>query len=440
MSHKSKLYPNEMLYVLKMHERMGIIDCFLIHAHIEEYCESTRRVPTDPEIADIQSFFLHVYVRYACANIPEKDQMNISTDESMRVIDNSGYYDICDTDGFLPDEFHHIQYDQSTKNKCLNSMEKKVYGMLFGKITGKVCVSLSGGVDSMVLVYILKQLEQKLGIDVSAFHISYNNRVESQYEKYLIWNYCKKLNVLLYNYDVKFVKRGNIKRDLYEKTTRDMRFKCYRKIATPIVLGHIREDGIENILTNLSTNQHMFNLVKMHVIDIVDDVKILRPFIQSEKDDIFGYAYKNNIPYLNNTTPSWSNRGRFRRSFMPAYMSQYGENSLQNLETFAHALENYGEIITNSIIIPNVGKLLNGDSVILAPELCNNIHILREIFKRICYAKQYRCPSVKNIRDFIQTSQKKSKFIYQLGNDLKLKMCNKTLSICGIINHGSLGV
>ena len=49
--------------------------------------------------------------------------------------------------------------------------------------TAKVAVSLSGGVDSMVLVTVLKSLEQEFKFEVIALHINYGNRLVADIEE-----------------------------------------------------------------------------------------------------------------------------------------------------------------------------------------------------------------------------------------------------------------
>ena len=50
---------------------------------------------------------------------------------------------------------------------------------------------------------------------------------------------------------------------------------------------------------------------------------ILRPFVRVNKKCIFEFAQKANVPYLKNTTPEWSNRGKLRNEFIPAVNKQF---------------------------------------------------------------------------------------------------------------------
>ena len=74
-------------------------------------------------------------------------------------------------------------------------------------------VSLSGGVDSMVIASILHMLK----FEVICVHINYNNRPESLAEAKFLQQWCahNKIRFVLKNID--FAKRGEINRNFYEK-------------------------------------------------------------------------------------------------------------------------------------------------------------------------------------------------------------------------------
>lgn len=186
----------------------------------------------------------------------------------------------------------------------------------------KLTVSLSGGVDSMLLTALLKQLN----IDMVAVHIVYGNREESREERKFIQTYCNKLGVPLYLYTVEHLKRTTSERAFYETMTRDLRFMAYKALNRPVLLGHIQEDVIENIWTNFAKGNHLDDLAKLTYESVESDVTILRPWLNSNKDLIHNMAETLKIPHLKNTTPDWSNRGKFRAHFYKATHDQYNES------------------------------------------------------------------------------------------------------------------
>lgn len=183
----------------------------------------------------------------------------------------------------------------------------------------RIGVSISGGVDSMVLSAITKEVANQIGIQVILIHISYNNRVECKEEIELLQYWATLLDLPLYVISIDEIKRNRSSnwRSLYEEITRKIRFSFYKKFNCPILLGHNKDDMIENIFTNLANKTHFKNLFGMTTISQEECVSIIRPFLEIEKIQIRKYADLMKIPHLYDSTPKWCNRGRIRDNLVP---------------------------------------------------------------------------------------------------------------------------
>ncbi len=408
--------PNELLFVLMVYKHLSLDFLPIVHLIINNYCIYNDTTLTSPAFTNLYKFYIDFCKKYVLHLIPSQDSM-LSLHSSDKNIHS--LVRLCKDSGFLPENY--IDYEYKNNNSTiLGVIENTVYEVVKTLDNKNVCVSLSGGPDSMVLLYILKRLEKSLDIKVSAFHLIYNNREESHEEANFVTLFCEKLSVPIYTYSINFIKRGQIHREDYEKITRDIRFTCYRKIGCPIILGHIYDDVVENIITNMSTNKHLFNLKKMNLISNIEGVPIIRPLLKTVKPEILEYAKNNAIPYLKNTTPEWSNRGRFRNKFLPKYLEQYGNEGLHYLVCMSESLEKYGNIIDKMLIKPILDKLLQNTPVEMPSEVIQNEHLLREIFTRYSHTKGFGMPSVRSIQGLVQilTENKNKKF--QLSKDVLL--------------------
>ncbi len=185
-----------------------------------------------------------------------------------------------------------------------------------------IIISLSGGVDSNTCLYLMKKkFPDKI---IKAVHINYNNREETTEEVNFLIFLCNQLNVDLYVRTIEEIKRRpsieNDLRDIYESYTKKVRFNSYKKIGgkSPIViLGHNKDDCFENILTNISYKNKYDNLEGVELISKIDDINFIRPLYQISKEDIYKFAHIHKIPYLKNSTPEWSQRGKIRTSVIP---------------------------------------------------------------------------------------------------------------------------
>ena len=173
-------------------------------------------------------------------------------------------------------------------------------------------LSLSGGVDSMVCSYILA----KQNTEFQAVHINYGNRDTADAEEAFVKDWCAYLGVSLYVRRITEIKREpcmkHNMREIYETYTRRVRLGTYDTVsACTIVLGHNKDDCLENIMTNIAGRTHYENLTGM------SHEKFYRPLLNVSKADIKAFAAHHRIPHLPNSTPPWSQRGQIRASVVP---------------------------------------------------------------------------------------------------------------------------
>jgi tRNA(Ile)-lysidine synthetase-like protein len=197
-----------------------------------------------------------------------------------------------------------------------------------------IIVSLSGGVDSMVALYLCKYIKDTYNPrkikNIIAIHINYNNREHSGDELDFVNYYCNKLGVKLYFRTIKEISRNNCLhnglRDLYEDITKNIRYDMYRlnikndSDRTYILLGHNKDDCFENVITNISNKSNYNNLCGMEVLKEIEGMSFWRPLLNIEKRHILDCANINKIPYLYDSTPAWSVRGKIRDTVRPSLL------------------------------------------------------------------------------------------------------------------------
>ena len=184
-----------------------------------------------------------------------------------------------------------------------------------GSLTKTLVISLSGGVDSMVLCKILVLLakehnekqyrnskarregssninvprnkRQKLNtiapkINVLALHVNYNNRPESAAEATYLQEWCKMHDVDIVVNAYTDIKRGVTPRDVYEKETRRRRYQFYKDVlsnqyhkggvdldvhASGVFFGHHQGDVQENVISNTMKGSSLLDLPGMYVLN-----------------------------------------------------------------------------------------------------------------------------------------------------------------------------
>jgi len=227
-------------------------------------------------------------------------------------------------------------------------------------------LSLSGGVDSSVLLYCIQDYcELNSNKNLFNLHIDYGNRPESRKEREFIIEYCKLLNTNLEIMVMDGPKRGEIKRSDYENMTTKQRYDKYLEIekklnSDGVILGHHTDDKVENIFTNLLKGRNLDDINVMFSKSNIKGVTVLRPLLGLIKKDVFDFAHKFGIPYFKNTTPSWSIRGQTREVVFPKLESMFG-NFQKNLNLLGDNIQDLSDCIIDNVIDPfienNVKKI-----------------------------------------------------------------------------------
>ena len=125
---------------------------------------------------------------------------------------------------------------------------------LFQK-SSDVTVALSGGADSMALLYALLELKEKLGIkNIYAAHFNHGIRGdEALRDQNFVAAQCENLGVKLFlgSADVpSYAKQNNLSLEL---AARELRYQFFETLDTDLLAtAHTASDNAETVLFNLS--------------------------------------------------------------------------------------------------------------------------------------------------------------------------------------------
>lgn len=261
----------------------------------------------------------------------------------------------------------------------------------------KIVVSLSGGVDSMVISWLLVNRYDRS--QIVAVHINYGNRASAdEEEKFVRW-WCGVLGIVCYVRKIHEIQRVMCMkyglRDTYETYTRNVRYSCYKQFGEGclVVLGHNRDDVLENIFCNISQKTKYANLDGMTNYSVQDGILFWRPMLHRSKLDICLFAHEFNIPYLPNSTPTWSKRGQIRSNLVPV-LNKWDPEFCESLHSLSETMRDL-----YSMNIEYVEAFLQSGKDMCFPfENLNKTAIFwREVFSRLGIMV-----SDKSLRNFLE--------------------------------------
>ena len=301
-------------------------------------------------------------------------------------------------------------YDRTNNYNIMNIDNEKIIDT-FEKfiptiLSNSFCISISGGVDSMVATWIMsKFIKSKY---ITAVHINYGNRPSSDDEMNLCIRWCNMLEIPIYTRKINEIKRSRDKdREMYEEVTRLIRFGMYKLINQPIILGHNKDDKVENIFSNIIKEKKLDNLFGMEYISREDEVNILRPMLDISKNEIYKFAQKYKIPYVYDSTPSWSERGMKRDKLIP-FLNNFDPRIINGLIEMSQHITSmnrvYQDKISEMVIFSYDKDRLYKDK---GQQICNikkqimeyDIYVWFDIFSYICKCLHLPYISKKSIEN-----------------------------------------
>ncbi len=277
----------------------------------------------------------------------------------------------------------------------------------------KILISISGGVDSMVCSYLayIWNITKSNKYTIDFITINYENRIEQNNEVYMVNKWCKLLGFRHFVRHIYEIKRSrDYDRDIYESITRDIRFQMYKNIDGIVLLGHNKDDSLENVFSNIKKKRSYRNLYGMNPRSEEKDVQIVRPLLQIWKKDIIQFAKDYHIPYVYDSTPAWSERGKMRDILIPQIIefdSDIIEGMFSMVDNFKEIYEIYEKMTPTITFEENKCYYLN-----------QNIYFY-EYLKKIIY----------QIMAYYSLKPIKNKSILNMSEELKRNNTNRiTLS------------
>jgi tRNA(Ile)-lysidine synthetase-like protein len=274
--------------------------------------------------------------------------------------------------------------------------------------TNEIIISVSGGVDSMVCLYLTACIFNHTTIKIKALSINYANRPEQQLEIDMVNRMCSMWNIPHYVRTINEIKRKrDTDREFYEQITRDIRFDSYINIRqnnwVPVILGHNLDDCLENVFSNIKKQKNYNNLFGMEDVTKERDVIIVRPLLKVSKSDIIAFANKENIPYTYDSTPDWSERGKLRDQLIPA-IKEFDSSLITGIVNMVNEYKSIYNVYKYSIPKIYYYEGFNECSV----PVSNKVYILdywKKIFTQIALHYEIDFAKNKSINHFISQIQ-----------------------------------
>lgn len=201
----------------------------------------------------------------------------------------------------------------------------------------QVILGLSGGADSVCLLFVLLKLQKEIPFTLAAVHINHQLRGEEALrDQQYVENLCKKLAIPLKIESVEVLKVAKLEKLGIEEAGRKVRYQVFESYAreigaNKIALAHHQNDQAETMLYHLARGTDLAGLAPMRP----KRGRYIRPLLCMSRKEIEHYLEKNNIEYV---TDSSNLEDHYMRNRVRHHVVEYMEEQI-NEQAVAHMCE-----------------------------------------------------------------------------------------------------
>ena len=177
------------------------------------------------------------------------------------------------------------QYRTKLNNQRINRIFKK-FEKTF-KIDRNFIVAVSGGADSLALAFLTKLFSFKNNLNPKYFIVDHKLRKESTQEAFKVKKVLKSLNINSQILTVKGKKPQNKIQSYARKKRYALLFsKCKKLKINNLVLGHHKNDLIENFFLRMVRGSGLKGLVSLGELTNINNINLVRPLVNFDKKDL----------------------------------------------------------------------------------------------------------------------------------------------------------
>ncbi len=259
----------------------------------------------------------------------------------------------------------------------------------------QVVVGVSGGPDSMALLYILLNIKKEILFDIYVAHVNHGIRGKAADEdEQFVKNICQELKLPFYSKRVNMNKYAEEHNMTAEEAGRKLRYGFFREILkgqdkVKIAVAHNKNDQAETLIMRFMRGTGIHGLKGM----AYKRENVIRPLLDISREEIENYIEKNEIETRldkTNLEPVY-NRNKIRLELIPYIEENFNPNIVETLSRTSKLISIDNEFLEQYSLETYIKLVKKSDktSIILDREDFNSLHkcikqrVIRYAIKKI---------------------------------------------------------
>lgn len=214
-----------------------------------------------------------------------------------------------------------------------------------------VICAVSGGADSVALLFGMYLLREKLGISLSAAHFNHHLRgEESNRDENFVRAFCDRYDIPLEVGSAQVVpgKKG------LEAAAREARYGFFATLDGKIATAHTADDNAETVLMHLVRGTGLRGLGGISPVN----GNIIRPMLTVTRQEVLAFLEEYCLSYVEDSSNTGDDflRNRLRHNVMPL-LKEENPRLAENLSEMAMELRRDAELLESTEALPMVPQL-----------------------------------------------------------------------------------
>ena len=214
---------------------------------------------------------------------------------------------------------------------------------------GKYLVALSGGADSVTLLWVLHELRYQ----IEACHCNFQLRgAESDRDEQFCVQLCEQLGIPLHRIHFDTRLYAEVHKESIELAARNLRYRYFTQLkedveADGICVAHHQDDTVETVLINLIRGAGIQGLTGISA----KNGDILRPLLCVDRKEILAYIEEKGQDYVTDSTNLVDDvvRNKIRLNIIPL-LTEINPAASKNIAQAAHHLEEANKMLSSIAI------------------------------------------------------------------------------------------
>lgn len=188
-----------------------------------------------------------------------------------------------------------------------------------------IILAISGGVDSMVMFDLVKQIHPKMHIIVAHFDHSLRG-AESDGDREYIANICENEHITFEVEKMDISTLAQTEKMSIEMAARKYRYAFLVQVAQKyraraILTAHHLDDRIETMLFNLIRGSKLAGITSLAHVSSIENMPLIRPLLDIPKSEIYAYAHAHDLTFREDSTNADTTylRNHLRHEILPLF-------------------------------------------------------------------------------------------------------------------------